>query len=333
MKQLIIAMTAVLLCVSAGWTQDIMVQGDWEGQFFTDAWKSKSLSAQIVGESNDSYRIELQIDGQEFITYAHDQKKVTTASEVVNLGKKLGGEYIFSGFIHKRKFVGSFKNQVSEISFEMDRVMHKSPTLGLKPPVGATVLLGDKDMPQGERQELFLEKWHVPYHWVADKDGSIHRSGGSIHTKEEFGSAQIHVEFKCPYMPNDRGQGRGNSGVYVMGRYEVQVLDSFADEPKDNLCGGIYKFGVPEQYASYPPGTWQTYDITIHAPEFDRNGKKVKHAMITVKHNGKLIHDNLELSKPTPGGISGKDAPKGPLWLQDHSDPVRYKNVWIKPLD
>ena len=164
-------------------------------------------------------------------------------------------------------------------------------------------------------------------------DGSVGMQSSSIWTKEEFGSALYHVEFMTPYMPNDRGQGRGNSGVYVEGRYEIQVLDSFTDEPRDNQCGGIYQQAVPLCNPCLPPGEWQTYDLEFKAPKFDANGKKVENARLTAKLNGTVIHDNLELRHPTPGGLSGKEAPAGNLLFQDHGNNVRYKNVWIKPMN
>jgi len=128
-------------------------------------------------------------------------------------------------------------------------------------------------------------------------------------------------------------QSRGNSGVYVQGRYEVQVLDSFAEPPADNYCGGIYKIAAPLVNACLPPGEWQTYDITFYAPRYDDSGKKIKNAQITVYHNGTLIHDKLELPHPTPGGVSETEAKTGPLYLQNHGDAVQYRNIWVEPLE
>jgi hypothetical protein len=121
--------------------------------------------------------------------------------------------------------------------------------------------------------------------------------------------------------------------VYIQGRYEVQVLDSFGLEPKDNECGGIYHESAPKVNASFPPGEWQTYDITFHAAQFAADGKRTKEAEITVEQNGILIQDHLKLTGPTPGGISDKDAKTGPLMLQDHGNPVRYRNIWLQPLE
>jgi hypothetical protein len=312
--------------------QDVPVYGNWAGQFVEKTWAAKSLTAQIVGESRDTYRVDLFIDGKQFNAQAVDAGKYAAISQVVNLGKELGGQYILTGFIEKGKFSGSLISPIQTIEFLMERVADKSPTFGLKAPEGAIVLIGGEEMPQQERHDLFYNNWNVQPHWVVSGDGSVHMSGSNIFTKQEFGDAQIHVEFMCPYMPEDRGQARGNSGVYVMGRYEVQVLDSFTDTPQDNLCGGVYQFGVPKEKASFPPMTWQTYDITISAPKFEGE-KKVKDAVLTVVHNGIKVHDNLVLSRCTPGGVSGKEAPVGCLLFQDHGNTVRFRNVWVKPLN
>jgi hypothetical protein len=129
-------------------------------------------------------------------------------------------------------------------------------------------------------------------------------------------------------MPKARGQGRANSGVYCQGRYEVQVLDSFGLEGKDNECGGIYTLHAPKVNMCYPPPQWQTYDIDFTAPRF-ADGKKTENARITVKHNGVLIQDNVDVKHDTAGNVVPEGPGPGPLHLQNHGNPVFYRNIWL----
>jgi hypothetical protein len=132
------------------------------------------------------------------------------------------------------------------------------------------------------------------------------------------------------YMPEARGQGRSNSGVYQQGRYEVQVLDSFGLEGADNECGGIYKAKAPRINMCLPPLQWQTYDIDFTAAKFDGD-KKTAPARMTVKHNGVTIHDNVEVPAGTPGGTQGEGPGPGPLFVQNHGNPVFFQNIWVVP--
>ncbi len=199
-------------------------------------------------------------------------------------------------------------------------------TLGAKPPEGSVVLFDGKT----------LEGWvktdgKTPAAWpVADSIFSVGKGKGAIMTSKTLGDVQLHLEFNVPYMPKAKGQARGNSGVYLTGSYELQILDSYGLKPQDNDCGAIYKQVTPLVNACKPPLQWQTYDITFHKAEV-ADGKTAKKARITVLQNGVKIIDNAEIA-PTPGGNNTKEGADGPLLLQDHGNDVQFRNVWARPL-
>lgn len=161
----------------------------------------------------------------------------------------------------------------------------------------------------------------------------IQPGAGSIISKRQFGDAQFHVEFATPVEAAGESQGRGNSGVYVQGRYEVQVLDSFKSSTyPTGQCGAIYGQHIPLVNACRGPGQWQSFDIVFQAPRFDDEGKRVAEARMTVLHNGVVIHVDAAVDGPT-GSAPFAEAPgDGPLYLQDHGNPVRYRNIWVRPL-
>ena len=195
---------------------------------------------------------------------------------------------------------------------ELKKVERKSPTLGKEPPEGAVVLFDGKNTDAWQKARM-------------TDDGLLMQG---VTSKQKFGSHSLHIEFRLPYMPAARGQARGNSGVYLQGRYEVQMLDSFGLEGKHNECGGIYTIAEPKVNMCYPPLTWQSYDIDYTAAEYDGD-KKIKNARITVKHNGVTIHDNVELTHATTAAPLKEGPEPGPVYLQDHGNPVRYRNIWV----
>lgn len=196
---------------------------------------------------------------------------------------------------------------------ELKRVVRQSPTLGAKAPAGAVVLFDGSNTDAWAQGKLTEQKvLQVP-----------------CLTKEKFKDFQLHIEFMSGYMPEARGQDRGNSGVYLQQRYEIQVLDSFGLTGEDNECGGIYKTAKPKVNMCFPPLTWQTYDVDYTAPKYDGE-KKVAKAKVTIKHNGVTIMENQEIDKETGGGQKETNTP-GALYVQGHGDTVFVKNVWIVP--
>ena len=198
------------------------------------------------------------------------------------------------------------------------------------PPADAIVLFDGKDLSKWKGEKGGEARWRV-------EDGvAIVNGTGSIATKEEFGDCQLHVEWATPAAVKGEGQGRGNSGVYLQGRYEVQVLDSYKNKTYyHGQAGAVYKQYAPLVNACRKPGEWQTYDIVYHAPRFDADGSVTKRATITVLHNGVLIQDHVEILGATnPAGAPkyAVHAMKQPLLFQDHGNPVRYRNIWIRPL-
>lgn len=231
----------------------------------------------------------------------------------------------------------------SEIG-KLEKVTRKSKSLNKKPPKDAVVLFraprrgkkkkadsADASAKQAgknkDRPKPSIEAWDG-----AMLDGVVMAfdpKGRGATSKEKFGDCTIHVEFKTPYMPEARGQGRGNSGIYVQGRYEVQMLDSFGLSGADNECGGIYKISKPKENMCYPPLTWQTYDIDFTAAKYDDKGEVVANPKMTVRHNGVLIHKDLELPHHTTAAPLKAGPEDGPIYLQNHGNPVRYRNIWV----
>ena len=173
----------------------------------------------------------------------------------------------------------------------------------------------------------------APCRWLLLENGALEVTSGGIVSRETYNDHRVHVEFRTPFMPDKRGQDRGNSGVYLQGRYEVQVLDSYGLEGMDNEAGGIYTISPPRINMCYPPLQWQTYDIEFHAPRYDDAGNKTEHAKLTVWHNGVLVQDGTEASYFTAAHVGGVMSEPGPLHLQDHGNPVWYRNIWVERLE
>ena len=219
---------------------------------------------------------------------------------------------------------GAFVTEyVSGIMWAEPKVVNPGPVGG--PPSDAIVLFDGKDLSQWDGGD----KWKI-------EDGYAITQSAGITTKQKFGDCQFHVEFATPAEVKGSGQGRGNSGIYFMGIYELQVLDSYENPTYfDGQCGSIYKQFPPLVNASRKPGEWQAYDVIFTAPKFDEAGKVTKHAAMTVLHNGVLVQNHSELL----GGTFYDKAPsytahtdRLPIHLQFHGDPTRYRNIWLREI-
>ena len=196
-----------------------------------------------------------------------------------------------------------------------------------QPPSDAIVLFDGTDLSEWTFTDGRPSNWEI-------SDGSMTvQRGGGIVTKKKFGDMQLHIEFCTPSPPRGEGQDRGNSGVYLQGAYEVQVLDSYGNKTYiDGMCGAIYEQYPPLVNVSRQPGEWQVYDIIFRAPRFDSQGKMVNNPIITVLHNGVLIQNHVEIHGITRSAISETENPTGPIFLQDHDHPVKYRNIWVREL-
>jgi type 1 glutamine amidotransferase len=201
--------------------------------------------------------------------------------------------------------------------FNLKKTDRKSPTLGAKPPEGAIVLFDGKD----------TKEWNGGR--LDKKTGFLNTDGKDILTKRKFNNYKAHVEFLLPFKPSGREQGRSNSGFYQVDHYEVQVLDSFGLDGKNNECGGIYTKAAPKVNMCLPPLVWQTYDVEFTNAVRNKDGKKIKNARITLKHNGVLIHNDVEVDSPTGGHRGDPEGTPGPIKLQGHDNPLQYRNVWV----
>ncbi|MCC7421005.1 MAG: DUF1080 domain-containing protein [Planctomycetaceae bacterium] len=209
---------------------------------------------------------------------------------------------------------------ISGITWDEPKVIQPDPV-----PSDAIVLFGGTDM----------SEWSGGENWDV-KDGIATAQKNGITSKRNFGDCQLHVEWASPEKVEGSGQGRGNSGIYLMGKYEVQILDSFDNKTYfDGQCGAVYKQRPPMVNACRKPGEWQSYDILFTAPRFDDSGKVTKPAAVTVLQNGVVLHNHFELLGGTfydrPPAYE-KHSDKLPIHIQFHGNPVRFRNIWVREL-
>ena len=198
------------------------------------------------------------------------------------------------------------------------------------PPSDALILFNGEDLSKWESARDGAALWKIEGDVM-----TVVPESGAIKTKDEFGSIQMHVEWRAPEEIKGDGQGRGNSGIFLMGKYELQVLDSYNNETYHNgQAASIYKQHIPLVNASKKPGEWQSYDIVFTAPVFGESGRVIHPAYITVLHNGVLVQNHVAIWGPTQfrGLPTYSKHGKGPIILQDHNNPVSYRNIWVREL-
>jgi hypothetical protein len=314
--------TACLLAISAaGWAQDkpnpktafldekeagadFQIQGEYVGKL-----GDQPVGVQVIAKGNGKFDGVVYPGGLPGAGWDVEKKVKHKIS-----GETKDGSTSLAGGDFQAAIAGdTLTLKQGAASGELKKVNRKSPTLGARPPEGAVVLFDGSNVNQWNPGKL--------------EDGKL--MGVGTRTKQKFENYTLHLEFRTPFMPYAGGQGRGNSGMYLGDQYECQILDSFGLEGADNECGGIYSNSKPKVNMCLPPLSWQTYDVDFTCAKFDADGKVTAPAKVTIKHNGVVVHENLDL-KTTPGG-SQNDQKPGAIFLQDHGDPVRFQNIWLVP--
>ena len=292
---------------------DYQIQGEYVGDFIEDGEKTK-IGLQIIAMGGGNFRAVSFTGGLPGAGWKRGDKTEYVDGSLNDRGQVVfkleDGEGTAVATIKDGKLIAT---EGDALIARVEKVHRKSPTLGAKPPKGAVVLFDGSEKSAGN--------------WVRGQVvlGDLLRH--DVETKEKFQDHSLHLEFRTPFMPHARGQGRGNSGMYVQGRYECQILDSFGLEGKNNECGDIYSIAEPIVNMALAPLVWQTYDVDFTAARFNDTGKKIQNARVTIKHNGVVIHDDLELTHGTPG--KHKEGPTADiLYLQGHGNPVVFRNVW-----
>ena len=267
------------------------------------------LGAQVIALGDSKYRLVLHTGGLPGAGWDKSAKAEVEGALDGNKAVFKGSDGKPSAEVAGGLLIG---NDGQGKKFKLIKVFRQSQSLGAKPPAGALVLFNGTS----------------PDAWQNGKmdDRKLLRCGTK--SKELLRSGTLHIEFFLPFKPLGRGQDRGNSGVYLQDRFEVQVLDSFGLKGENNECGGIYTKHKPFVNMCLPALTWQTYDIDFTEAQWDADGKKTKDATLTVKHNGVLIHDKAPVNSATTSAGLKEGPTPGPIQLQDHGNPIFYRNIW-----
>ncbi|MCP4782330.1 MAG: DUF1080 domain-containing protein [Fuerstiella sp.] len=292
---------------------DFPFQGEYAGLILPDedncgcnAFRRVGLQVVALGNGNfDAVYYDFGLPGA---GWNRSERRRLSGQRVGNAAN-LAGDGL-TARIHGNKVVLS--SERGHVLGGFSRVVRTSSTLEKRPPSNAIVLF------DGSSADEF-------YNGQVTDDGLL-MEGADF--KRMFTDFTLHLEFRLPYMPSARGQKRANSGVYLQSRYEVQVLDSFGLDGKFNECGALYRYQPPNVNMCLPPLQWQTYDITFLSPRFGAEDEKTRNARLTVRHNGVLVHNCFDVERKTGAGRPESSDPY-PIRLQNHNDPVRFRNIWI----
>jgi hypothetical protein len=287
---------------------DFKLQGEYTGQVEVGSGQF-AVGAQLVARGEGKFYSQIYLGGLPGSGWDRQTKydgNGQTEDGAVVFKHLLGGGRLADGVL---TLLDPDQQQVGTLKHS-ERV---SPTLGKRPPEGAIVLFDGKSADAFEGGRMTNDGLLMP----------------GVTSKQKFGDCTLHLEFRTPFMPTALGQARGNSGCYLQGRYEVQILDSFGLDAKDNDCGAIYTVKAPDTNMCYPPLTWQTYDIDYTAARYDSSGKKTQDAVITVRQNGEIVQNKTKIPQATRAAPIKEGPEPGPLYLQDHGNPVRFQNIWI----
>ena len=305
------------------------VMGDYEGVWSTADGQKGLAVAQIRALADNAY--------EGFVRFERGRKAVAVfrlamtgpgSPDSINLAGKTipnpkGGELLptieAKAQIKEGQLTGTVGGDFGAGKFEAKRFLKESPTAGANPPPGAVVMFDGKD----------TSRW-VNFNWKLIADGAMETQTGNLNTRERFDDFRMHLEFRVPFLPKETGQARGNSGVYLQSIYEVQVLDSFGVWPLEmGDCSGLFGTREPAQNACLPPGRWQTYDIIYRS----KSEGGTKQPVVTVIHNGVTVIDQARIPAAQIGKGGGGGNPEGGfLMLQDHHNPVQFRNIWVLPL-
>ena len=297
--------------------------GDWKGMWLSGEDKFPNIAAQVIPQGGGRYQVVL-VEA----LYNRVPPAAVLAAEVDGDVLRFDDGF-FYGEIQGDRLTGGRRDDKAGV-FEMERFTLVSPTLGAPPPDNAIVLFDGSGFDEWARFPRG-GGWDILEGGIVQANPTL----GYLETRRKFGDCRLHLEFRIPLLPEERGQGRGNSGVFLQRYYEVQILDSYGLPGYWNECGAIYRISAPYVNMCLPPLQWQTYDIEFRAARFDEEGKLLENARMTVLHNGVVVQKDVEM----PRGTSG-DARKPPvappsepdiIRLQSHKNNVQFRNIWVVP--